>query len=204
MAGRKEFSHTVELSYMSAKAVPRLTPEQYLEIDRAAEVRSEYYDGEMFAMSGGRAPHAIISFALGAALIGALRGRRCIVTGSDLRVRVSEGGPFFYPDVSVCCGEMQLADDYKDTLLNPAVIFEVLSPSSEGYDRGKKFAAYRRIDSLREYVLVSQTELSIETYLKGPDDKWTLTEFTGTDAICSLKSIGCEITLADIYRDVPA
>jgi Uma2 family endonuclease len=204
MAGCKEFSHTVELIYMSAQPVPRLTPEQYLEIDRAAEVKSEYYDGEMFAMSGGRAPHAIISFALGAALIPALRGRRCIVTGSDLRVRASEGGPFFYPDVSVCCGEMQLADDNKDTLLNPIVIFEVLSPSSEAYDRGKKFAAYRRIDSLREYVLVSQTEPSVESYLRGSDDKWTLTEFTGTDAICSLKSIECQIALSDVYRDVPA
>jgi Uma2 family endonuclease len=181
-----------------------LTPEQYLEIDRAAEIRSEYIDGEMFAMSGVRLPHTIIAFALGAALLAALRDRGCIVAGTHLRVRVSKDGPFFYPDVFVCCGEPQLADDYKDTLLNPTVIFEVLSPSTEAYDRGKKFAAYRRIDSLREYVLVSQTEPILEAYAKGPEGTWILKEFSGPDAICHLQSVGCDIALADIYRDVPA
>ena len=188
---------------MSAMPVPRLTPEQYLEIERAAEFKSEYFDGEMFAMSGGLLPHSLISAALITALTVTLRGRKCRAFGSDTRVRVVKQGPFFYPDVSVYCGEPQLADDYKDTLLNPTLVIEVLSPSSEAFDRGKKFAAYRRIDSLREYVLVSQTEPNVESYLREPDGRWTLTEFSGTDAICSLKSIACEIPLADIYRDVP-
>jgi Uma2 family endonuclease len=188
---------------MSAMPLPRLTPEQYLEIERAAEFRSEYFDGEMFAMSGGRLAHAMIGVKLASALDAALRGRKCVVTGPDLRVRVAKKGPFFYPDATVCCGELQLADDYKDALLNPTAIFEVLSPSSEAYDRGRKFAAYRQIDSLREYVLVSQTEPAVESYLRGPEDKWTLTEFSGAGAVCSLESIGCQIALADIYRDVP-
>jgi Uma2 family endonuclease len=188
---------------MSALPVPRLTPEQYLEIERAAEFRSEYFDGEMFAMSGARLPHVMLGASIIIAL-GPLLDRGCIVGGSDLRVRVSKDGPYFYPDVTVCCGEPQLADDYKDTLLNPTVIFEVLSPSSEAFDRGKKFAAYRRIDTLREYVLVSQTEPSIESYLRGPEDKWILTEYSGPDAICHLESIDCNIVLANIYRRIPA
>jgi hypothetical protein len=122
-------------------------------------------------MSGGLLPHALT------ALTAALRGRNCRAVGSDLRVGVAKQGPFFYPDVSVYCGEAQLADDFKDTLLSPTLVIEVLSPSSEPYDRGKKFAAYRRIDFPREYVLVSQTERSVESYLRRPDDKWILTEF---------------------------
>jgi Uma2 family endonuclease len=183
--------------------VPRLTPEQYLEIERAAEFKSEYYDGQMFAMSGGLLPHSLIAVKLASALDTALRGRKCIVTNSDMRVRVAKKGPFFYPDVTVCCGEPQLADEYKDTLINPTVVFEIPSPSSEAFDRGKKFAAYRRIDSLCEYVLVSQTEPIVERYTRNPEGQWTLTESTGADAICTLPSIGCEIALADIYRDVP-
>jgi Uma2 family endonuclease len=188
---------------MSAMPVPRLTPEQYLEIERAAEFKSEYYDGQMFAMSGGLLPHSMIGVKLASALDAALRGRGCVVTNSDLRVGITSKGPFFYPDASVCCGEPQLSDDYKDTLLNPTVIFEVLSDSTEAFDRGKKFAAYRRIGTLREYVLVSQTEPLAERYSRNPEGQWTLTEFSGTDAMCTLHSISCDIALADIYRDVP-
>jgi Uma2 family endonuclease len=190
---------------MSAILVPRLTPEQYLEMERKAEFKSEYFDGEMFAMSGGLLPHALVSAALVIAIGVALRGRNCRVAGSDLRIGVSKSGPFFYPDATVYCGEPQLADDFKDTLLNPTLVIEVLSPSSEAYDRGKKFAAYRKIDSLREYVLVSQNEALIESYVRQPDTsspKWTLTEFSGKDAVCSLKSIAVEIALAEIYRDI--
>ncbi len=114
-------------------------------MERKAEFKSEYFDGEMFAMSGGLLPHALVSAALVIAIGVALRGRNCRVAGSDLRIGVSKNGPFFYPDATVYCGEAQLADDFKDTLLNPALVIEVLSPSSEAYDRGKKFASYRKI-----------------------------------------------------------
>jgi Uma2 family endonuclease len=190
---------------MSAISVPRLTPEQYLEIERKADFKSEYFDGEMFAMSGGLLRHALISAELVTTLTVALRGRNCRVAGSDLRIGVSKNGPFFYPDASVYCGEPQLADEFKDTLLNPTLVIEVLSPSSEAYDRGKKFAAYRKIESLREYVLVSQNEAIIESYARQPganDLKWTLTEFTGLNAIYVPQSIEIEIRLSEIYRDI--
>ncbi len=188
---------------MSQLPVPCLTPEQYLEIERAAESKSEYYDGQMFAMSGGRLPHSMIGVKLVSALDTALRGRACVVANSDLRVGISTDGPFFYPDASVCCGEPQLSDDYKDTLLNPSVVFEILSDSTEAFDRGKKIAAYRRIASLREYILVSQTEPSVERYSRNLEGQWTLTEFSGIGAVCTLPSISCDISLADLYRNVP-
>ena len=187
---------------MSAIPVPSLTPSQYLEIERAAATKSEYFDGQMFAMSGGLLPHALISTALLRELDVALDGRKCSTAGSDLRVGVSEQGPFFYPDVSVHCGDADLADDWKDTLLNPILIIEVLSPSSEAFDRGKKFAAYRRIPTFREYALVSQTEPSVEVYFKGPAEAWTFTEFTGLQAVCALQSLGLKIPLTAIYRRV--
>ena len=187
---------------MSAHAIPRITPEQYLAIERAAEIKSEYYDGQMFAMSGGTAPHSFIAANLIFALGTALRGRNCRVSTSDLRVRVSPAGPFVYPDAAVVCGQLLLADDYKDTMLNPAVVFEVLSKSSEAYDRGFKFAQCRTIESLREYVLVSQTEPRLEVFLRLSDGSWNLREFVGMDAVCHLAGIDCNIALADVYEGV--
>jgi hypothetical protein len=188
---------------MSAIPVSRLSPSQYLEIERAAETKSEYFDGQMFAMSSGLLPHAFISANLVTELNAALRGTKCRATGSDLRVGVSKQGPFFYPDVSVLCGDAELADDWKNTLLNPILIVEVLSPSTEAFDRGKKFAAYRSIPALREYVLVSQSEAYIEVCSKGPGEAWSFTEFAGLQAVCALPSVRLEIPLNAIYRDVP-
>jgi Uma2 family endonuclease len=188
---------------MSAAPVPRLSPEQYLEIERAAETKSEYFDGQMFAMSGGLLPHALISAALVRELDVALEGTKFSTAGSDLRVGVSKQGPFFYPDVSVHCGDAELADDRKDTLLNPILIIEVLSPSTEAFDRGKKFGAYRRIPALREYVLVSQNEPCVEVCSKGPGETWSFTEFTGLQSVCALPCLGLEIPLTAIYRRVP-
>ena len=121
-----------------------------------AEFKSEYYDGQMFAMSGGSLPHSTIPMQLAAALVNALRGRGCRVASSDLRVRVSAKGPFFYPDLKVFCGEPQLADDHQDILLNPRVLYSrFFPPSSEAFDRGLKFEAYSEIESLEEYILIS-------------------------------------------------
>lgn len=187
---------------MSAHALPRITPEQYLAIERAAEIKSEYYDGQMFAMSGGTLPHALIGLNLGSAARNALQGRNCHAVNSDLRMRISPHGPFVYPDVTIYCGSAILADDYRDILLNPAVVFEVLSKSSEAYDRGFKFAQYRTIESLREYVLVSQTEPRMEVFLRQSDGSWNLREFVGMDAVCHLAGIDCNIALADVYEGV--
>ena len=182
--------------------MPGLTPEEYLAIERAAEFKSEYYDGQMFAMAGGSLPHSILPMRLAAALINGLGRRDCEVASSDLKIRVSPKGPFFYPDLTVYCGEPELADDYRDVLLNPRVVFEVLSKSSEGYDRGLKFEFYREIESLQEYVLVSQSKPLIELYLRQPDSKWLLSSYSGMDAVCRLASIDCSIRLLDIYQRV--
>ena len=139
---------------MSAHAIPRLSPEEYLKIEREAETKSEYDNGVMFAMSGGSPAHAWIVMRLGAAITRLLGDNRCRVAGSDLRIQIARSGPYFYPELSVVCGEPELADDQKDMLLNPVAIFEVLSKSTEAYDRGQKFAQYRRMESLRDYVLV--------------------------------------------------
>jgi Uma2 family endonuclease len=187
---------------MSAHAIPRISPERYLEIERAAEMKSEYYDGQMFAMSGGSLAHSMIPAGLAFALRLSLRGNDCRVATSDLRVRIAPQGPFVYPDLTVVCGEPQLADNYKDILLNPTAVFEVISASSEAYDRGYKFAQYRRVESLREYVLLSQVEPKIETFSRDADGKWIYTEFAGLEAICHLPGIGCNIALTDVYEGV--
>jgi hypothetical protein len=187
---------------MSTIPVPSLTPTEFLEIVRSAEFKSEYFDGEMFIMSAGLLEHALISAALVAALAAAIRGKGARATGSDLRIGVSRHGPFFHPDVTVFCGEAELSDDLKDTLLNPTVLVEVFSPSSEAYDRGRKFSAYRQIDSLRDYVLVSETEPWVEIYHRTDDDKWILSEYIGMDSVCKIESLDCEISLVEIYRDI--
>ncbi len=187
---------------MAAAPIPRLTPEQYLEIEREADIKSEYINGEMFAMSGGTLPHAILASRLIASLQATLDSRGCTIVGSDLRVRVAVKGPFFYPDLTVYCGQAELADEYSATLLNPVVILEVLSKSSEAYDRGLKFAHYRGISSLRDYVLISQTEPRIEVFSRMPDGKWTFTEFVGSEAICRIPAVDAEVKLAYLYRGI--
>ena len=187
---------------MAANANVLVSPAQYLKAERSAEIKSEYHDGQIFAMSGGSLAHSVIPAALIAALIAALRDRDCTVVTTDLRVQIGRQSSFVYPDVTVFCGEPQLADEHNDTLQNPTVVVEVLSKSTEGYDRGYKFGKYRRIESLRDYVLVSQTEPKIEVFSTTDSGQWLFTEFAGTDDICVLPGIGCNIALADVYRRV--
>ncbi len=187
---------------MAAAPTPRLTPEQYLEIERQAQAKSEYYRGQMHAMAGGSADHALIAVKLSAGLDTRLRGRGCLVFSSDLRLRVSPEGLYTYPDVTVVCGVPAFADERRDTLLNPALIAEVLSPSTEAQDRGFKFAQYRTLDSLREYVLVAQFEPRVECYLRQARGDWLLKEFVGLDAVCRLESLGIEIPLRELYENV--
>jgi Uma2 family endonuclease len=187
---------------MSAQSQARLTPEQYLEAERAAEFRSEYYNGHMYAMSGGSYNHAQIIGGLVRELGNALKKRPCSVVSSDLRLRVSFAGLYTYPDVIVICGEPKFADDQKDTLLNPTLIAEVLSPSTEAYDRGFKSAQYRTLASLQEYVLVSQTEPRIEVFHRQTAGHWLLSEAIGLEAVCRFESLDCSVRLADLYDKV--
>jgi Uma2 family endonuclease len=187
---------------MSAQTQARLTPEQYLELDRASEVRNEYYQGRMWAMSGGTVPHATVIGNLNRELSIALKKRPRMVFTSDLRVRVAAEGLYTYPDLAVVCGEPRLLDGRKDTLLNPALVVEVLSPSTEAYDRGFKAAQYRGIESLQEYALVSQTEPRVEVFRRQDGGHWLLTESVGMDAACSFESVGASVPLAEIYDKV--
>ena len=187
---------------MSAHPQPRLTPEQYLAIERAAEFRSEYYDGRMYAMAGGSRRHGIIIVNLASELRNALKKSPCEVTASDSRVCMSPDGLYTYPDIVVVCGPPQLLDGHKDTLLNPKVIVEVLSPSTEAYNRGFKSQQYRTLVSLQEYALVSQTESRVEVFRRQPGGSWLLSEFIGLNAVCHFDSLDCGIPLAEVYDKV--
>ena len=184
---------------VAAHPTPRLTPEQYLEIERAAEFRSEYFNGEMFAMSGGSPRHAFIIANCIRELGNAFKKSPCRVASSDLRVRVSPNGLYTYPDVLVVYGDLKLADGRTDTLVNPTLLVEVLSPSTEANDRGFKFTQYRQIESLQEYVLVSQHEARVEIYRRQVGNEWLLSEYVGMEAPCVFRSVDCSVALAEIY-----
>jgi Uma2 family endonuclease len=175
-----------------------LTEDQYLAIDRAAEFRSEFLDGEMVAMSGGSMRHAQLGTNLIAELALALRDTACQAFTSDLRVRVS-ARMYTYPDVSVVCGKAVLADNREDVLLNPTVLVEVLSPSTEHYDSGLKFRHYRGIESLTDYILVDQDQVRIEQYTRG-NGTWTLRDHQRPEDELRIESIGVSLLLAHIYQ----
>jgi Uma2 family endonuclease len=187
---------------MSAQPIPRITPEQYLAMERAAKFKSEYFDGHVYAMAGGTIAHAHVIANVTGALFQALKGGPCFVLSSDAMLRVSPGGLYTYADVMVVCGEAKFADDQKDTLLNPTLIVEVLSKSTEANDRGFKFAQYRKLDSLRGYVLISQREPRVETFERQTEGQWLFSEFARMDAVCPFESLGCRILLSDIYDRV--
>src|SRR5579864_7307375 len=184
---------------MSTQPKTFLTPEQYLEIERKAEFKSEYYQGEMFAMAGARSDHNLIVGNLVAFLHPQLRPRPCLTYSSDQRVRVSATGLYTYPDVIVVCGEPQFVDEELDTLTNPTLIIEVLSPSTEAYDRGRKFEHYRSLPSLREYLLVASERIHLDLFKRQSDEEWLLTAAGRPEDTIELSSVACKLTLAEIY-----
>jgi Uma2 family endonuclease len=185
---------------MSALARKRWTPEEYLEFERRSAEKHELFDGEIYMMSGASRRHNLIVFNIAATLGAQLKGRPCEAYINDMRVRI-ERRNYVYPDVVVVCDPPHLEDDQLDTLLNPTLIGEVLSPTTEQYDRGRKSQAYRAVDSVREYVLVAQDRPYVERYVR-QDAGWLLTEVTGLDATLTLESIGCTLPLRDLYERV--
>ena len=180
-----------------------LSEAEYLALERAAlDVKSEFCDGEMFAMAGGTRRHSKISTNLSREFGNKLIERRCQPFNADLRVKVEATGLYTYPDLSVVCGEDRHVDEEKDTLTNPTVIVEMLSDSTEAYDRGKKFEHYRQIPSLREYLLVSQIEPRIEQFIRQPNSEWLLREASGLNATLALPSLEITISLAEVFRNV--
>lgn len=175
-----------------------LAPEEYLAAERQAATRSEYFGGQIYAMAGASREHVAIAANLTYLFVGQFKGRPCSTFTSDMRLKVSETGLYTYPDVMALCGEPVFEDNEADTLTNPAVIIEVLSDSTERYDRGDKFAHYRRLASLHDYVLVSQHRPRLEHYTRQGED-WVLREIDGLSGVLRLPEIGCELPLADIY-----
>lgn len=187
---------------MSLQPKPRLTPEDYLALERSADFKSEYFDGEIFAMTGASEPHNTIVANTLSEIRQQLKKRPCKVYANDMRVKVDPTGLYTYPDVVVVCGKARLEDAHLDTLLNPTLIVEVLSDSTEAYDRGRKFEHYRKLESLAEYVLIAQHQPHVESYRRQPDHHWLLTECSGLDGALRLESIDCELALAEIYDKV--
>jgi Uma2 family endonuclease len=185
-------------------AVPKvyLTPAEYLAFERQSDIKHEYFQGELFAMAGASRQHARIATNLAYLFVGQMKGRPCDVFSGDMRVKVSATGLYTYPDASVVCGRPRFADKEMDVLLNPTVIVEILSKSTEAYDRGGKFAQYRTLDSLLDYLLVSQDRPLIERFTRQPDGGWLFTESAGLDAVMPIESIQCQLPLAEVYDRV--
>jgi Uma2 family endonuclease len=179
-----------------------LTPEEYLVRERLAETRSEYYQGEVFAMAGASEKHNTIVTNLVASLVTKLRGRKCRIYSSDMRLLVSDAGLYTYPDVLVVCGKPILADTHADILTNPALIIEVLSESTKDYDRGGKFHQYMRIPSLQEYLTVSQTEMLIDNRIRQADNSWVIREVVPSNGKVVIECLGIELDFAEVYDQV--
>ncbi len=188
------------MSSLAAETI--LTPEEYIALERKATLKSEYLNGEILAMSGASSAHNLITLDIATELNIQLRQRDCLVYSNDMRVRTSPTGAYFYPDVTVVCDRPVFEDNVFDTLLNPIIIVEVLSPSTEAYDKGEKFAHYQELTSLREYILVSQNRIRVEHH-RLVKTQWVQTEFHRQEDVMPLASIGCELRLQDIYRRVP-
>jgi Uma2 family endonuclease len=187
---------------MSTQPKTFLTPEEYLEIERLAEYKSEYYQGEMFAMAAANWSHNLIVVNVLAGLHAQLRSSPSEAYHCNMRVRVSATGLYTYPDVIVVCMKPQFLDGQRDTLLNPTLIAEVLSPSTEAFDRGRKFEQYRSLESLAEYLLVGSQRVSAELYARQPDGRWLLTAANSLSETLELPATGCRLSLADIYEKV--
>ncbi len=184
-------------------ALPAFTPKEYLSLERFSEIRHEYLDGLVYAMASESPNHSTICFNLAAVVGPQIKESRCRGFSPNMKVRAGEKGLYAYPDLAVVCGEPVFHDEPRDVLINPTTIIEVLSPSTEAYDRGEKFLRYRtQIETLREYILVSQDRPHVEYFSRQTDGSWLYTEVSGTDGVLSLPSINCEVRLADVYSRV--
>lgn len=180
-----------------------MTAEEYLEIERHAEHKSEFYNGEMFAMAGGSKPHNLIASNVGFVLNLHLRQRDCLVYGSDMRVKIERISKYTYPDISVTCSKEIREEETDDVLLNPILIVEILSPSTAGYDRGDKFQHYQFIKSLQEYILIAQDACRLEQFVRQHDWEWKYRIYANLDDVVKLESINCELPLKEVYLKVP-
>ena len=185
---------------MGAFPIPRLSVEEYLALDNEAELPSEYHDGEMFEMEAATESHGVIGANVAACFVPALRGTPCRVM-IPVRVRISPT-KYVYPDLTVVCGKSMTADQTRETIVNPKVIVEILSPKTEGYDYHRKFDMYRQLSTFEEYLLIAQDQPRIEIFRKAPDSSWTLFTYEGAGAVARVHSLGIELPLDEIYAGV--
>lgn len=184
--------------------IRRHSIQEYLEKERGSAQRHEYQDGEILAMAGGSPERSFITANIVGELRNALKGKPCRVAESNLRIRIPGRPRYVYPDASVICGPLQFDpnDGERHSILNPRVIVEVLSPSTEAYDRGDKFTQYREIESFEEYILVSQDRPNVESYLRQPDGAWSILNFTGLGGVAKIRSVAVEIPMTEIYAGI--
>lgn len=187
---------------MSTQVKRYISPDEYLSLERQAVSKSEYFNGEIFAMTGASRKHNLVAGNTFWLLREQLKNGPCEIYISDMRVKVTATGLYTYPDIVVVCGEPQFEDEEVDTLVNPTVLIEVLSTSTERYDRIAKTSYYRTLDSLTEHLLVAQHEICVEQYVREPNGQWTQFEYRSLDAVVELKSIGCSLRLRDVYDKV--
>ncbi len=177
--------------------------EDYLAVEReSAGVRHEYVEGQVFAMTGGSYEHNLITANLAGELRQQLKPGPCAVLSSDMRIRIETADACAYPDVSVLCGDPVFHDQRRDVLTNPTLIAEVLSPSTEAYDRGAKFALYRRLPSLRHYLLIAQGQVAVDVFTRQADGRWLLDAFTDAEAVIALEGPDCRLRLSEVYDRV--
>jgi len=184
--------------------IKRYTPQEYYRLEREATYKSDYYNGEIFNMSGGTARHSLISANIGGELRARLKGKPCRAYESNMRLKIKATGLRTYPDVGVYCGALEYdpEDDGIETVTNPTVVFEVLSKSTEGYDRGFKAENYRKVETLQAYIFVSQDSPHMEIAQRQEDGTWKLSEASGMDAVVTVPGIGVELPLAEVYDQV--
>src|SRR5271165_3261311 len=183
---------------MASQPAEPLTEEQYLHLERLAETKSEFHNGQMFAMAAASPTQGLLADRIGA-LLDRQMPPGCRTFNADLRIKIQSAGLYTYADCSVVCGDLQYAGDQRDVILNPLLIVEVLSPSTEGYDRGKKFELYRTIESFREYLIVHQDRQHIEHYSRQDDGSWLLREQTGAGGSIAIARLDARISLTELY-----
>jgi len=179
-----------------------ITSEEYLALERESEIKSEYFDGEIFAMAGASREHNKISTNIVRVLGNQLLEKPCSIFASDMKVKMKEIKKFTYPDIVVVCGNEEYDDEYSDILINPIVIIEILSDSTEAYDRGDKFSHYQYISTFSEYILVSQYFRKVEKFLRQKDDTWIYSKYEKPEDIFNIESIKCDLPVHDVYREV--
>lgn len=187
---------------MGAPEIKYFTEKEYLDSERLALDKHEFYKGDIFAMSGASISHNIIAMNCYIDLGTKLKGKNCMPFGSDLRIHIPKNTLYTYPDISIICGEIEKTDDKFDTVTNPSVIIEILSESTKNYDKGGKFTLYRDIESLKEYILIDSEAVMVEKFIKNSDNSWQLTEYKKMEEHFTIETVAIQIELTTVYQGV--